>query len=87
MVERVWTLYIIKIYRQYTSRLGKPLQSHLFYRNPWLSNDADLSLFKLDNYNIISKGKTCSAHGGLVIYLHNSYRHKNISPIDKFKIG
>ena len=44
----------------------------------WLSNDADLSLFKLDNYNIISKGKTCSAHGGLVIYLHNSYRHKNI---------
>ena len=44
----------------------------------WLSNDADLSLFKLDNYNIISKGTTCSAHGGLVIYLHNSYRHKNI---------
>ena len=29
----------------------------------WLSNDADVSLFKLDNYNIISKGKTCSAHG------------------------
>ena len=44
----------------------------------WLSNNADLSLFKLDNYNIISKVKTCSAHGGLVIYLHNSYRHKNI---------
>ena len=44
----------------------------------WLSNDADLSLFKLYNYNIISKGKTCSQHGGLVIYLHNIYRHKNI---------
>ena len=43
----------------------------------WLSN-ADLSLFKLGNYNVISKGKTCSAHGGLVIDLHNSYRHKNI---------
>ena len=39
----------------------------------WLSNEADLSMFKLDNYKIISKGKTCSAHGGLVIYLHNSY--------------
>ena len=44
----------------------------------WLSNKADLSMFKLDNYKIISKGKTCSAHGGLVIYLHNSYRHKQI---------
>ena len=44
----------------------------------WLSNEADLSMFKLDNYKIISKGKTCSAHGGLVIYLHNSYRHKQI---------
>ena len=44
----------------------------------WLSNDADLFLFKLDNYNLISKVKTCSAHGGLVIYLHNSYRHRNI---------
>ena len=47
-------------------------------RESWLSNNADLSLFKLDNYKIISKGKTCSAHGGLVIYLHNSNRHKNI---------
>ena len=43
----------------------------------WMPNDADLSLFKLDNYNMISKGKTCSARG-LVMYLHNSYRHKNV---------
>ena len=36
----------------------------IFLEESWLSNDADLSMFKLDNYNIISKGKLlCSAHG------------------------
>ena len=44
----------------------------------WLSNDADTSLFKLEGYKIISKGKTCSAHGGLLIYLNSSYHYKNI---------
>ena len=33
---------------------------------------------KLDGYKIISKGKTCSAHGGLLIYLNSSYHYKNI---------
>ena len=44
----------------------------------WLSNDADASLFKLEGYKIISKGKTCSSHGGLLIYLNSSYHYKNI---------
>ena len=44
----------------------------------WLSNDADTSLFKIEGYKLISKGKTCSAHGGLLIYLNSSYHYNNV---------
>ena len=44
----------------------------------WLSNAADTSLFKIEGYKLISKGKTCSAHGGLLIYLNSSYHYKNV---------
>ena len=39
---------------------------------------ADTSLFKIEGYKLISKGKTCSAHGGLLIYLNSSYHYKNV---------
>ena len=39
----------------------------------WLSNDADLSLLQLPNYRCISKGRSCSKHGGLIVYLHENY--------------
>ena len=45
----------------------------------WLSDNSDTSLIQIDNYTLISKGKTCSTHGGLLIYLHNTYRYKTIS--------
>ena len=35
----------------------------------WLSSDSDISLFKIDGYNLISQGKMCSSHGGLAIYI------------------
>ena len=45
----------------------------------WLSDNSDTSLIQIDNYTLISKGKTCSTHGGLLIYLHNTYHYKTIS--------
>ena len=44
----------------------------------WLSDNSDTSLIQIDNYTLISKGKTCSTHGGLLIYLHNTYHYKTI---------
>ena len=50
----------------------------------WLSADSDVSLFQLENFNFIYKGKSCSAHGGVAIYLHKSLRYEilelNIQP-------
>ena len=42
----------------------------------WLSDESDLSQFQIDNYTCISQGKLCSEHGGLMIYLHNDFKHK-----------
>ena len=42
----------------------------------WLSNESDTSLLKIEGYNLISVGKTCSAHGGLAIYLNHEMKYK-----------
>ena len=39
----------------------------------WLDCNADLSLFQINHYQCISKGKSSSKHGGLIIYLHEKY--------------
>ena len=39
----------------------------------WLDCNADLSLFQINHYQCISKGKSFSKHGGLIIYLHEKY--------------
>ena len=44
----------------------------------WLDAESDLSLLQLNNYNLISKGKYVSPHGGLAIYLKNSYTYKSV---------
>ena len=47
--------------------------STICLQETWLDNNADLSLLQLENYTCISKGKQCSAHGGLIIYLHKQF--------------
>ena len=39
----------------------------------WLSSDCNVQLFKLPSYQLVSKGKYCSNHGGLLIYVHNDF--------------
>ena len=40
----------------------------------WLAEDSDTSLLQLDGHHLISKGKTCSPHGRLLIYLNNNIK-------------
>ena len=44
----------------------------------WLSAGSDLSLLQLPGYNLISLGKSCSAHGGVCIYLKDNYEYSVI---------
>ena len=39
----------------------------------WLSSECSTKLFELSEHQLISKGKYCSNHGGLLIYVHNDY--------------
>ena len=45
----------------------------------WLELGSDLSLLKLPEYNLISVSKSCSAHGGVAIYLHKTFKFRTIN--------
>ena len=44
----------------------------------WLAADSDLSMLHIPGYRLISKGRSCSAHGGVAIFLHESVKFKII---------
>ena len=41
----------------------------------WLHCNANIDFYRLNNYNLISKGKYVSEHGGLLIYLHVDFEY------------
>ena len=53
--------------------------SAICLQETWLSEESDTSLLQLENYTLIHKGKSCSAHGGVAIYLHDSFTFKMIT--------
>ena len=53
--------------------------SVLCFQETWLHDDSDTSLLQLDNYTMVHKGKACSAHGGVAIYIHNDFSFREIS--------
>ena len=42
----------------------------------WTSTDSDLSLLQLPGYQLIHQGSKCTKHGGLMIFLNESYSYK-----------
>ena len=47
--------------------------SAICLQETWLSDEADTRLLQLDGYTLIHIGKRCSSHGGVAIYLDNTY--------------
>ena len=41
----------------------------------WLSHDQDVSLFNIPGYHLIHRGKSCSNHSGLIIYLSDEFSY------------
>ena len=52
--------------------------SAICLQETWLDSNADTSMLQIDDYTLISQGKTCSSHGGLLIYLHKHYKYKHL---------
>ena len=40
----------------------------------WVDSTTDTCVFELPNYQLITKGKYCSGHGGLFTYVHNDFQ-------------
>jgi len=50
--------------------------SAICLQESWLSEGDCTSLIQLEGYECISQGKTSSSKGGLIIYLHENFKHK-----------
>jgi exonuclease III len=69
----------LQIYVENYAEVGCPL-SVICLQETWLSDNSDTSLFQMENYTLLSKGKSCSVHGGTAIYIHNSYAFNELKP-------
>ena len=54
---------------------NSPLQVSCL-QGSWFSSDTDLSPYMISGYHLISTGHYASNHGGLVIYLNDSWSYK-----------
>ena len=52
--------------------------SAICIQESWLKEHDDISQIKLNNYNCITHGKTCSNKAGLIIYLHKKLKYKKV---------
>ncbi len=50
----------------------------------WLSENDATDHLKLDNYQLIPQGKSCSSKGGLVIYLQTKFEYETIMKPNKY---
>ena len=48
----------------------------------WIANNEEVSHLTIENYDLISKGKRCSTHGGVAFYLHKNYKFKILEVLD-----
>ena len=44
----------------------------------WLSDTSDLSLFTIEGFNLISQGRKCTTRGGLMIYIKEDLKFKEL---------
>ena len=55
-------------------------------QDSWLHSNSNLDIFELRDYNMISKGKHCSEHGGLIIYVQDDFDYELFSVFEKVPV-
>ena len=64
--------------------IGGPTSIDLIcLQETWLSSESSTLLYDLPNYQLISRGKYCSNHGGLITYVHNNYNWEPLNVNDQ----
>ena len=53
--------------------------SAICLQETWLTADSDCSLLQLNGYNLIHRGRSSSAHGGVAIYLQENFQYEIVN--------
>lgn len=57
--------------------------SAICIQESWLSDSDDIAQFVLPGYNLINQGWKCSKHGGLMIYIKDTFSYKLLNLYEK----
>ena len=61
--------------------------STICIQGTWLRNDQDTSRFEIPGYSLIHKGKSCSEHGRMIIYLKEELTHNYWKLYNQFNLS
>ena len=64
----------LKIYIETLKEKGCEFDA-ICLQETWIHESIDIDMFHLDGYHFIHKIKSCSSHGGLAIYLRDTYNY------------
>ena len=59
--------------------------SAICIQETWLSDKDSLTGLKLDDYEIIDQPYACTPKGGLIIYLHNKFKHDELMKLTNYE--
>ena len=76
---------LLNIYIENISRANCEF-SAICIQETWLSSIQDLSMFNINGYRLVAKPASCSAHGGVAIYLHESFEFKILNYFENSEI-
>ncbi len=60
--------------------------SAICIQESWLSNEDNYAPLNITGYDLIPQGKSCSAKGGLIIYLHDKFKYTPKYKVNKSSI-
>ncbi len=60
--------------------------SAICIQESWLSTQDKYAPMNITGYDLISQGKSCSAKGGLIIYLHDKFKYTPKHQVNKSSI-
>ena len=72
--------------RLYLSSFDSFQFSAIALQETWLTSDADVSLLQINGYTLISRGRSCSAHGGVAIYLRSDLSYRILDVLDNEQV-
>jgi len=69
----------IVAYVEHINNISGYKPSILCFQEAWISENDDLSIYNIPNYNMVSRCRSASRKGGLITYIHESMKYNEFS--------